>query len=531
MCKHRALATCGSTAHCTVPLTPRRAAPCWRRRAAGGRLSSAAASCSTPARSWGSPGAARERCRALNARPWKGSAPRLPQPGLPCCEQTPHIDPTTPSSAARRHERALRRRRAPGPAQGRGRLRGPVPPAEPANNAGRQPAGAQPMPLGATATARRCCATAPPSTALTATLQKHWLRPAGPGARRGGELQPNERRQLLREWACAGGQRQLRSFAGGQQSGERCNRSPPPTCPTPPRVLPPCLQTAYHRIARHVQDQRAPPDAWPHAQQQQLGALLGQLNQALLQRLGEVQAHNLGARGAGGAGRRAGWLGSWVAGRVVRLGFIAPVTALLNFLLPDSASCAGLTLWSISKTHRLPQEGCEQLWVALQVEVTRRLATVSHGQYMTGEGQSSGRIWFVASRRAAGRVQASSPRQLPGWRAFAATLSPAGPHPPPKKTALPCTGCRRQALQLWPPVALQHHLLGGGHGAEARLRPAARRGPRRGLGGGRVQAAGARRGWKGGWGIGACTGRTRAVDHAANNATVGVGLVAEVRLS
>lgn len=61
--------------------------------------------------------------------------------------------------------------------------------------------------------------------------------------------------------------------------------------------------TAYHRIARHVQDQRTPPDAWPAAQQQQLGGLLTQLNQALMQRLDEVQAHNLGE---GGGVRTAG---------------------------------------------------------------------------------------------------------------------------------------------------------------------------------------------------------------------------------
>lgn len=29
--------------------------------------------------------------------------------------------------------------------------------------------------------------------------------------------------------------------------------------------------------------------------------------------------------------------------------------------------CAGLTLWSISKTYRLPQEGADQLLAALQV--------------------------------------------------------------------------------------------------------------------------------------------------------------------
>ena len=88
---------------------------------------------------------------------------------------------------------------------------------------------------------------------------------------------------------------------------------------------------------------------------------------------------------------------------------------------------AGLTLWSISKTYKLPQEGADQLWAALQVggrdggccaalwpacsraplpcccyasaavgkachsglqvEVTFRLANVSHGTYMTGAGR------------------------------------------------------------------------------------------------------------------------------------------------
>lgn len=95
--------------------------------------------------------------------------------------------------------------------------------------------------------------------------------------------------------------------------------------------------TAYHRIARHVQDQRTPPDAWPPHQQQQLGGLLTELNQALIDRLEEVQAHNL-----------------------------------------------GLTLWSTSKTHRLPQQHCEELWAALQAEITRRLATVSKSTHMTG---------------------------------------------------------------------------------------------------------------------------------------------------
>lgn len=33
------------------------------------------------------------------------------------------------------------------------------------------------------------------------------------------------------------------------------------------------------------------------------------------------------------------------------------------------ARCAGLTLWAISKTYKLPQEGMEQLLSALQVGI------------------------------------------------------------------------------------------------------------------------------------------------------------------
>jgi hypothetical protein len=100
--------------------------------------------------------------------------------------------------------------------------------------------------------------------------------------------------------------------------------------------------TAYHRIARHMQDERTPPDAWPPPRQQQLGSLLTQLNQALLDRLEHVQAQNL-----------------------------------------------GLTLWSISKTHRLPQQHLDELCAALQAEVVHRLATVSQATYMTGGPRDS----------------------------------------------------------------------------------------------------------------------------------------------
>ncbi|KAL4458727.1 hypothetical protein ABPG75_013592 [Micractinium tetrahymenae] len=96
--------------------------------------------------------------------------------------------------------------------------------------------------------------------------------------------------------------------------------------------------TAYHRIAKHVEDLRrgrSPPEAWPPAQQQQLGSLLSELNAALLPRLEEVQAHNL-----------------------------------------------GLTLWSISKTCQLPQAGTNELVDALQAEITSRLNSATHDTYL-----------------------------------------------------------------------------------------------------------------------------------------------------
>lgn len=98
------------------------------------------------------------------------------------------------------------------------------------------------------------------------------------------------------------------------------------------------LCTAYHRIARHLGDEREPPAAWPPARQQQLGSLLSQINEALLGRLETVQAQNL-----------------------------------------------GLTLWSISKTHHVPQQHADELCAALQAEVVCRMAEVgSQAAYMAG---------------------------------------------------------------------------------------------------------------------------------------------------
>jgi hypothetical protein len=94
--------------------------------------------------------------------------------------------------------------------------------------------------------------------------------------------------------------------------------------------------TAYHRFAKHVQNSRPPPEQWSAQEQEQLGGVLSQLNATLQQRLGEVQGHNL-----------------------------------------------GLTLWAISKTYKLPQEGADQLLAALQLEVTFRLQNVTHNTYMT----------------------------------------------------------------------------------------------------------------------------------------------------
>lgn len=59
----------------------------------------------------------------------------------------------------------------------------------------------------------------------------------------------------------------------------------------PPQVN---MCTAYHRIARHVQDTRNPLDRWPPHQQQQLGGLLSRLNYALIPMVDQVQAQNLG---------------------------------------------------------------------------------------------------------------------------------------------------------------------------------------------------------------------------------------------
>ncbi|KAL4426696.1 hypothetical protein ABPG77_004752 [Micractinium sp. CCAP 211/92] len=96
--------------------------------------------------------------------------------------------------------------------------------------------------------------------------------------------------------------------------------------------------TAYHRIAKHVEDMRrgrSPPESWPPMQQQQLGGLLTELNTALLPRLEEVQAHNL-----------------------------------------------GLTLWSISKTCQVAQAGTQELVDALQAEITSRLNNATRDVYL-----------------------------------------------------------------------------------------------------------------------------------------------------
>ena len=54
--------------------------------------------------------------------------------------------------------------------------------------------------------------------------------------------------------------------------------------------------TAYHRIAKHVQE-GPPPERWPPQEQRQLGGLLAEMNRVLAERAGEVGAPQIGARG------------------------------------------------------------------------------------------------------------------------------------------------------------------------------------------------------------------------------------------
>ena len=160
------------------------------------------------------------------------------------------------------------------------------------------------------------------------------------------------------------------------------------------------------------------------------------------------------------------------------------------------AARPGLTLWSISKTFRLPQQYCDELWAALQGEVTRRLSTATHAAYMTGAAAGLARqggrwvhsVW--GTRHAAGACRTV----------------------PPRPPCLPSLPALRQDVQLWPAVPVQHRLLCCIHGTQARLRPAACCGPRRGLGGRRIQASGAAAGWAG---LRMCGAATRLRTNAA----------------
>ncbi len=69
-----------------------------------------------------------------------------------------------------------------------------------------------------------------------------------------------------------------------------------------PNILLVCevlLHPLLFRVPAALQDSRPQPEQWPARDQEQLGGALSQLNATLLQCLGEVQGHNLGAWGAG----------------------------------------------------------------------------------------------------------------------------------------------------------------------------------------------------------------------------------------
>eukprot|EP00887_Chlorella_sp_A99_P006564 scaffold3.g6564.t1 len=99
------------------------------------------------------------------------------------------------------------------------------------------------------------------------------------------------------------------------------------------------LSREYNRQitqAASLDDVRPPPEAWPPDRMAALGQVLSSLNTMLLGQLEGVQGQNL-----------------------------------------------GISLWSMSKLARVPQHGAEELLAALQLEVTRRLATVSPETYMS----------------------------------------------------------------------------------------------------------------------------------------------------
>ena len=147
---------------------------------------------------------------------------------------------------------------------------------------------------------------------------------------------------------------------------------------------------------------------------------------------GELCGHGalLGAR-AGGAPEPAGPLQQrWRCPT-------PPHAALASRRLPASVPPAGLTLWSISKTHRVPQEGCEALYGALQAEITRRLATVPHSQYLSGA--LGGLAWAGLAGWLVGRPlqdsgQASS-ELLDGWQRHHTQTRATTPRCPPSTRA------------------------------------------------------------------------------------------------
>ena len=96
--------------------------------------------------------------------------------------------------------------------------------------------------------------------------------------------------------------------------------------------------TAFHRVARFVQEARPPPDAWPPQRADAVGRLLSELSAALLPAVEGMASANL-----------------------------------------------GVTFWSASKTHRLPQAGCAELVAALQAEAARRLGSATHAAYMSSK--------------------------------------------------------------------------------------------------------------------------------------------------
>jgi len=298
--------------------------------------------------------------------------------------------------------------------------------------------------------------------------------------------------------------------------------------------------TAYHRIAKHVQE-RPPPDRWPPQEQQQLGGLLTEMNRVLAEHAEEVGAPNIGAacetRGmaqgrqqVAAAGLHKCGYGSTVFGQHDSL----PTNRNPH---PPPPPVAGLTLWSMSKLTRVPQQHSDQLWGSLQAELVRRMAGTTRDAYLAGacvrappdrqlaqlyfKQAFSSSVWLQQKIFSLSQHTAPPSRQLwpPPSCADCPLCSSSLPpsHPAPARHRLP-RACR-QPPAVWRPRAFQHYLQCCLHGAAPRLRHAARSGAGGGVGGRRLPTAG---GWGGMQGRAGAAGWSGGVGQSA--LTIGLAL-------